>query len=106
MQIKEWVSGCYVINCKIDEIDAIHTIDLFQNDDAFLEVLGTRIEYPIRHEKRIQTHYPDIYAYFKESRDDKIEGLGELPFPLPSKAKVTWLNKEIVEVNIGSLEIP
>lgn len=106
MQIDEWLSNCYVIDYEIDEIDVIHAIDLFQNDDAFLEVLGTRTEYPIRHEKRSQTYYPDIHTYFEESRDDKIKGLGELPFPLPSEAEVTWLNEEIAEVNIGSQEIP
>ena len=102
----EGVSNRYVIDCEIDEEDVIHTIDVFQNDDAFLEDLGARTEYPIRHEKRVQMHYPDIQACFKESRDDKIEGLGEFPFPLPSKAKFTWLNEEILEVNIGSQEIP
>ena len=51
-------------------------------------------------------HYLDIHAYFEESKDDKIEGLGELPFPIPSEAKVTWLNEEIIEVNIDSQEIP
>lgn len=106
VQINEWVSSCYVINCEIDEEDAIHTIDLFQNDDAFLETSGARIEYPIKHEKRVQTHWPDIHAYFEESRDDKIEGLGELPFPLPSEVEVTWLNEEIKEVNISSQETP
>jgi len=98
----EWVSNCYVIDYEIDEENAIHAIDVFQNDDAFLEDLGARIEYPIRHEKRIQMHCPDIHACFEESRDDKIEGLGKLPFPLPSETEVTWLNEEISKVNIGS----
>ena len=102
----EWVSNCYMIDCEIDEEDAIHAIDVFQNDDALLEDLGARTEYPVRHEKRVQMHYPDIQACFKESRNDKIEGLRELPFPLPSKTEVTWLNEEISEVNIGSQEIP
>lgn len=106
MTDNEWVSDCYVIDCEIDEESAIHAIDVFQNDDAFLEDLGARTEYPIRHEKRIQMHYPDIQAYFEEFRDDKIEGLGKLPFPLPSETEVTWLNEEILEVNIGSQEIP
>ena len=106
MQNTEWVSNYYVIDCEIDEEDAIHTIDLFQNDDAFLDVLGTRIEYPVRHEKRTHTHYPNIHACFEEPRDDRIEGLGELPFPLPSKIEMTWLNEEIEEINIGSQEIP
>jgi len=38
--------------------------------------------------------------------EDKIEGLRELPFPIPSKTEVTWLNKEIEEVNISSQETP
>jgi len=38
--------------------------------------------------------------------EDKIEGLGELPFPMPLEIEVTWLNEEIEEVNIGSQETP
>jgi len=38
--------------------------------------------------------------------EDNIEGLGELPFPLPSESEMTWLNEEIEEVNIGSQETP
>lgn len=68
--------------------------------------MDARIKYPVRHEKRAHTHYSDIHAYFEESKEDRIEGLGELPFPLPSETKLTWLNEEIKEVNIGSQEIP
>ena len=93
-------------NAKIDDEDAIHAIDLFENDDAFLEVLGARTEYPVRHEKMAYTHYSDIHAYFGESKKNKIEGLGELPFSLPSETEMTWLNEEIEEVNIGSQKIP
>lgn len=105
MQNNELVSdeqSCYVIDYKIDEEYAIHTLDLFENDDAFLEVLGAKTEYPIKHEKRAYTHYPDIHACFRESKEDRIEGLRELPFPLPSKIEMTWLNEEIKEVNISS----
>ena len=76
---------------------------MFDND-AFLEVLGARIEYLVRHEKRAYKQYSDIHGYFNESMEDKIEGLEELPFPLPSESKVTWLNEELEEVNIGSQE--
>jgi len=58
---------------------------LFEHDDAFLEFMGARIEYPTRHEKRTHKHYLDIHACFDESMEDKIEGLGELPFSTPSK---------------------
>jgi len=50
-------------------------MDLFDNDDAFLEFMGARIEYPIRYKKRIHNHYLDIHAYFGESMEDKIERL-------------------------------
>jgi len=96
----------FVIECEIDDEDAIHAIDLFENDDAFLESMGARTEYPARDEKRTHKHYLDIYACFGESMEDKIEGLGELPFPTPSKLEMNWLNKEIDEVNIISQETP
>ena len=38
--------------------------------------------------------------------EDKIKGLGELPFPMSSENEVTWLNEEIEELNIGSQETP
>ena len=60
----------------------------------------------MKHEKRAHTHYPDIHACFEESKDDKIEGLGQLPFLLPLEVEVTWLNEESEEVNFGSQEIP
>ena len=71
-----------------------------------MKVLGARTEYLVRHGKRTPAHYLDIHACFGESRENKIEGLGELPFPLPSETEVTWLYEEIEEVNIGAQEIP
>jgi len=65
--------SCFVIECEIDNEDAIHAVDLFENDDAFLEVLGARIEYPTRHEKRAHKHYSDIHAYFGESMETKLK---------------------------------
>jgi len=44
--------SCCVIKCEIDYEDVIHTIDSWENDDAFLESVGARTEYPTRHEKR------------------------------------------------------
>ena len=88
------------------EEGAIHTIDSWEIDDAFLESIGARIEYPSRHEKRNHKRYSDIQACFEESMEDKIKGLGELPLPVPSENEVTWLNEEIEEVNIGSQETP
>ena len=66
--------------------------------------MGARIEYLAKHEKIIHNHYLDIHAYFGESMDDKIKGLGKFPFPTPSKSEMTCLNEEIEEVNIGSQE--
>ena len=105
MKENKWVrddQNCFIIECKIDDEDEIHAIDLLENDDVFLEFMTARIEYPTRYKKRTHNHYPDIHAYFGESMDDKIEGLGELPFPIPSKLEMTQLNEEIEEVNIGS----
>ena len=87
--------SCCVIDYEIDEEDAIHIIVLFDKDDAFLEVLGARTEYPVRHEIRDHTHYLDIHACFGKFKEDKIEGLEELPIFLPSKIKMTWLNEKI-----------
>lgn len=109
MQDNDLVSddqSCCVIDYEMNDEETIHAIDLFENDDAFLEVLGAKIEYSVIHEKRAYTLCSYIHAYFGESKEDRIEGLGELPFPLPSKTKMTWLNEEIEEVNIGSQEIP
>jgi len=92
MQNNELVSddqSCCVIECEINNEDAICAIDLFENDDAFLEVLGARTEYPVRHDKRVYKHFLDIDAYFDGSMENKIEGLEELPFPLPSASKMT-----------------
>jgi len=36
--------------------------------------------------------------------EDKIEGLGELPFPMPLETELIWLNEEIEEVNISFQE--
>jgi len=86
MQNNELVSddhSCCVIDYEIDEEVSIHIVDLFENDDAFLKVLGAKTEYPVRHEKRAHTHYLDMHVYFRESKEDRIEGLGELPIPLP-----------------------
>lgn len=47
---------CYVIKCEINNEYAIHAIDLFENDDAFLKVLDAKIEYLVRHEKRSYKH--------------------------------------------------
>ena len=79
----------YVIESKIDNEDAIHAIDLFENDDAFLEFMGARTKYLIKHEKGTHNHYPNMHAYFDESMDDKIEGLGELTFSTPSESEMT-----------------
>ncbi|WP_332610251.1 hypothetical protein, partial [Escherichia coli] len=68
---------------------------MFDNDDAFLESMGGRTKYPTRHEKRTNKHYLDIHACFGESMEDKIKGLGELPFSTPSKSELTWLNEEV-----------
>ena len=95
-----------VIECEIEDEDVIHTIDSWENDYAFLESVGARIEYPVRHEKRNHKGCKDIQACFEESAEDKIEGLGELPLPMLSENEVTWLNEEIEEVNIGSQETP
>jgi len=96
--------NCFIIECKIDDEDPIHAIELFENDDDFLESMGVRNEYPARHEKRTHKHYLDIHACFSESKEDKIEGLGEFPFSTPSKLEMTWFNEEIEEVDIGSQE--
>jgi len=98
--------NCCVIECEIEEEGAIHAIDSWKNDDAFLESIGARTEYPSRHEKRNHKRYSDIQACFEDSMEDKIEGLGEFPLPMPSENELTWLNEEIEEVNIGSQETP
>ena len=56
---------------------------MFENDDAFLESMGARTKYLAKYEKRIHKHYLYIHACFGESMEDKIEGLGELPFSTP-----------------------
>jgi len=66
--------------------------------------MGARTKYPARHEKRNHKHCLYVHAYFGESMEDKIKGLGELPFPTPLESEMTWLNEEIKEVNIGSQE--
>jgi len=96
----------FLIECEIEYEDVTHTIDSYENDDAFLESIGVRTEHPARHDKRSHKRCSDIQACFEESTEEKIEGLGELPFPMPSKNEVTWLNEEIEEVNIGSQETP
>jgi len=68
--------------------------------------MGARTEYPTMHEKRNHKHYLDVHACFGESMEDKIKGLGEFPFSTPSESKMTWLNEEIEEINIGSQETP
>jgi len=77
--------NCFIIECEIDDEDMIHAIDLFENDDAFLESMGARTEYPVRHENRTHKHCLDVHACFGEFMEDKIEGLGEFPFPTPSE---------------------
>ena len=66
-----------MIECEIEEEGAVHIIDSWESDDAFLEYVGARTEYSSRHEKRNHKRYSDIQAYFEESMEDKIEGLGE-----------------------------
>ena len=86
MQKNEWVrhdQSFFIIEFEIDDEDAVHAMDLFENDDVFLEFMGARIEYLARHKKRTHNHYLDIHAYFGESMDDKIKGLRELQFPKP-----------------------
>ena len=46
--------------------------------------MGARTKYLARHEKRTHKHCLDIHACFGESMEDKIQGLGEFPFPTPS----------------------
>ena len=55
--------------------------------------------------KRGLKHCLDTHAYFGEFMKNKIERLGELPFPTPSESEMNWFNEEIEEVNIGSQDI-
>jgi len=55
--------NCCIIECEIEDEGVIHAIDLWENDDAFLESVGARTEYPMRHEKRSHKGCSDVSKF-------------------------------------------
>jgi len=41
----------FIIKCEMDDEDAVHAMDLFENDDTFLEFMGARTKYLAKHKK-------------------------------------------------------